>query len=78
MPLLGLAKDLHHESNGWGSHQGKARFLKQFSAKPYEKLFPWLNLPAWQPPERGADRLDNAAARVIVLLAVAPLPTRST
>jgi hypothetical protein len=35
MPLLGLAKDLHHESNGWGSHQGKARFLKQFPAKPY-------------------------------------------
>jgi hypothetical protein len=47
MLLLGLAKDLDHESNGWGPHQGKARFLKQFPPKPYEKRFPWLNVPAW-------------------------------
>ena len=52
MPLLGLAKDLDHESNGWGPHQGKARFLKQFPPKPYEKLFPWLNLSARQSPVR--------------------------
>ena len=26
MPLLGLAKDLDHESNGWDSNQGKTCF----------------------------------------------------
>ena len=35
MPLLDLAKDLDHESNGWGANQSKARFLKQFPPKPY-------------------------------------------
>jgi hypothetical protein len=52
MPRIGLAKDLDHESNGWGAHQSKARFLKQFPPKSYEKLFPWLNLSAWQSPVR--------------------------
>jgi hypothetical protein len=52
IPLLSLAKDLDHESKGWGSGQGQARFLKQFSPKPYEKLFPWLNLSTWQSPVR--------------------------
>jgi hypothetical protein len=52
MPLLGLAKDLEHESKCRGSNQGKARFLKQFPPKPYEELFPWLDLSAWQSPVR--------------------------
>jgi hypothetical protein len=52
MTLLGLAKDLDHESKGWGSNQGKTRFLKQFPPKPYEKLLPWLDLPSWQSPVR--------------------------
>jgi hypothetical protein len=52
MLLLGLTKDLDHKSKDWGSHQGKARFLKQLPPKPYEKLFPWLNLSAWQSPVR--------------------------
>jgi hypothetical protein len=52
MPLPGLAKDLDHESNGWGSNKDKARFLVQFPPKPPEQLFPWLNLSAWQSPVR--------------------------
>jgi hypothetical protein len=52
MPLRGLAKDLDHEGNGWGAHQGKAGFLKQFPPKPNEQRFPGLHLSAWQSPVR--------------------------
>lgn len=50
--LLGLAKHLDHEGNGWGSNKGEARLFKHFPSQPCQKLFPWLNLSSWKPPVR--------------------------
>src|SRR5690348_10307108 len=50
--LLGLAKHLDHESNGWGSNQGEAGFLTHFPPKPCQQLFSWLNQPSWESPVR--------------------------